>query len=160
MSARRKKHPWVIGDVFLVPLRDGSHCPGQVVGREPDLLNCVAIALFDARGAWSESWEPAADSIFSKLFVSRDALDLGQWPVVGRRASALARPGMPNESLRDVGFVGAKVVGSDIVDEFVNAYFGLMPWDDWYVPDYLDDLLVSPDRKPTDRLVYCGRHPR
>jgi hypothetical protein len=64
----------------------------------------------------------------------------------------------PYERLRAQGFVGAKVRGSAVVEEFVNAFYGLMPWDDWYVPDYLDDFLVSPDKKPDQRLVYSGRH--
>jgi len=64
----------------------------------------------------------------------------------------------PYETLRRSGFIGAKVRGSGIVEEFVNAFYGFAPWDDWYVPDYLDAFLISASKKPTDRLVYSGRH--
>ena len=42
------------GSIFLVPLMDETNCFGQVIGREPDALNSVAIALFDIRGNWDE----------------------------------------------------------------------------------------------------------
>jgi len=45
------------------------------------------------------------------------------------------------------------VIGSAIVNEFLNAYYALQPWDDWKDPHYLDSLLVSPDKKPT-KLLY------
>ncbi|MDZ4047547.1 MAG: Imm26 family immunity protein, partial [Pseudoxanthomonas sp.] len=133
MGARGKKHPWSVGDVFLVPLKDGSHCPGQIVGREPGLFDCAAIALFDRRGTWNESTELGIDDVFSKLFVSRDFLDSGQWPVVHHRPAVLSGQDLPNEELRASRYVGAKVRGSEIVQEFVDAFYGLMPWDDWYI---------------------------
>jgi hypothetical protein len=32
--------------------------------------------------------------------------------------------------------------------EFAEAFRGLIPWDDWADPNYLDKLLISPDLKP------------
>jgi hypothetical protein len=55
------------------------------------------------------------------------------------------------------GFVGASVHGSGILNEFVNAFYGLTPWDDWHDPYYLDHLLVSPEKKPVQRLVYKSK---
>ena len=44
--ARKKKQPWKIGDVFLVPLLDtGRFCIGQVIGQEPKAMNSVTISL-------------------------------------------------------------------------------------------------------------------
>jgi hypothetical protein len=63
---------------------------------------------------------------------------------------------LPYESLRNKGFVGAKVVGSKNVNELLNAYYGLSPWDDWKDPTYLDKLLISPEKKPTT-VKYKGR---
>ena len=154
---------WDIGSIFLIPLKDGSSCPGQVVGRERDVLNSATVAIFDSRGAWEASGTMPAlneEDIFSKLFVSKHSLDSGHWKVIGKGDVVIEKSQFPNESARMSGFVGAKVNGSDIVDEFVNAYYGLVAWDDWYVPDFLDDLLVSPEKKPVHRLTYSGRHPR
>lgn len=159
--ASKKKQVWSIGDIFVVPLKDGSECLGQVVGREPSVLNSVAIALFDAKGRWSQGEAlPPLDmpNVFSALLATRDLLDSGRWIVLGKKAVGLAPEQRPYENLRESGFIGAKVRGSANVEEFVNAYYGLMPWDDWYVPNYLDDFLVSPDKKPHERLVFSGRH--
>lgn len=31
--SRKKKQKWVVGNVFLLPLKDGDSCLGQVIGR-------------------------------------------------------------------------------------------------------------------------------
>lgn len=158
----RGKQVWDVGSVFLLPLDDGDSCVGQIIGREASVLNSVAIALFDFKGDWSCGDIPALrmEGIFSALFVTRDLLDSGRWKVVEHRDVMGVAEARPFESLRGNGFIGAKVRGSGVVEEFANAFYGLAPWDDWYVPDYLDGFLLSADKKPDDRLVYSGRHQR
>lgn len=161
--AKKKKQAWVVGSVFLLPLKDGESCLGQVIGREPGLLNCVAIALFDCKKAWAVGEDFPALSIelaFSAIYVTRDLLDSGRWAVIDDQGVGISEEMKPYEHLRDRGFIGAKVRGSANVEEFANAFYGLMSWDDWYVPDYLDAFLLSADKKPIERLVYSGRHPR
>ena len=159
--ARRKTQKWTKGSIFLVPLMDETNCLGQVVGREPDALNSVAIALFDIRGNWEEEEDVPAlgkEAVFSLVLVTRDLLDSGRWRVLGERASGILGERRPYEDLRAIGFVGAKIRGSGLVEELANAFYGLAPWDDWYLPDYLDGFLISSDRKPVHRLVFSGRH--
>jgi hypothetical protein len=159
--SKKKKQAWAVGSVFLLPLKDGESCIGQVIGREPGLLNSVAIALFDCKGNWAtEDNFPklTADLIFSAIYVTRDLLDSGRWIVVSDQTVGLSAEEKPYEHLRRSGFIGAKVRGSANVEEFANAFYGLMPWDDWYVPDYLDDFLLAIAKKPIDRIVYSGRH--
>ena len=91
--------------------------------------------------------------MFSVLFVTRDLLDDGVWRVIAKRPVAIPRSQLPYESLRQNGYVGAEVNGSGIVNEFLDAFYGLGPWDDWHDPTYLDQLLVSPEKKPS-RLVF------
>ena len=45
----RRRQQWEIGDVFTVPTLDGQLALGQIVGREPSVLNSVTVALFDQR---------------------------------------------------------------------------------------------------------------
>lgn len=40
-----------------------------------------------------------------------------------------------------------------IVRQFLNAAFGLAPWDDWKDPSYLDSLLLDPATRPA-KVVY------
>ena len=44
--------------------------------------------------------------------------------------------------------MGAKVVGSANVGALCDAFYGLARWDDWKDPEYLDKLLLSPEKKP------------
>ncbi|MGN6224843.1 hypothetical protein [Pseudoxanthomonas sp.] len=159
--ARRRIQKWSEGSIFLVPLMDETNCLGQVIGHEPDALNSVAIALFDIRGHWDEEKDVpilGKEAVFSLVLVTRELLDSGHWRVLGERASDMPGEMRPYERLRATGFIGAKIRGSGIVEEFANAFYGLAPWDDWYIPDYLDGFLISPDKKPVGRLVFSGRH--
>jgi hypothetical protein len=150
---------WKVGSIFIIPLFDGSCCVAQVVGREREILNSVTIALFDVRQEYTSNHVPELrpDQVFSVLLATKDLLDYGRWRVLPGEMRPLEEVN-PYEHLRSNGFIGANVKGSAIVENFVNAFYGLEPWDDWYLPGYLDDFLISPDKKPVDRLRYCGRH--
>lgn len=156
-----KKRRWDAGSVFLIPLKDGTDCVGQVIDREKSVLNSVAIAIFDLRGGWSSGQEIppfCAEDVFSTILATKDLLDSGRWAVLDRETIKISDDMKPYEDLRSDGFIGARVYGSGVVEEFVNAFYGLAPWDDWYVPDFLDGMLISPDKKPIKRLYYSGRH--
>ncbi|MCD9033824.1 immunity 26/phosphotriesterase HocA family protein [Luteimonas sp. Y-2-2-4F] len=156
-----KKKRWDVGSVFLVPLKDKTECVGQVIGREKSVLNSVAIALFDLKGNWSSSQKIPplrAEDIFSTVLATKDLLDSGRWVALDKEAIRITDNMKPYESLRDGGFIGARVHGSGVVEEFANAFYGLTAWDDWYIPDFLDGMLISPDKKPIERLSFSGRH--
>jgi hypothetical protein len=159
MRTRKGDVLWSAGSVFLVPLRDGTHCPGLVIAAEPSALNSVSIALFDQKDDWVGTTPTLnIDRIFSLLLVTRDLLDSGRWPIISRQAECDLLDRDPYERIRREGFIGAKVRGSANVEEFANAFYGLLPWDDWYLPNYLDEFLLTPEKKPIDRLVFSGRH--
>lgn len=143
-----KRQKWGPGDLFAVPLLDGSFLLGQVLAHEPQAMNGVSCALFDQRFNNNNAPRPAIDAIFSILLVTRDLLDRGVWQIVGNSPIDVPRSAFPFENLRPAGFVGATIRGSRIVNEFANAFCGLHPWDDWANPDYLDGLLISPAKKP------------
>ena len=152
----RRRQAWSVGSVFTVALKDGQHALGQVISYEPEVLNSVGVALFDSRVPTREDalvGEPALANAFAILFATRDLLDSGVWQVSGDRAVAIPKRLFPYEHLRATGFIGARVIGSGIITEFLNAFYALAPWDDWHDPQYLDRLLLSPAKKP-QRLVY------
>jgi hypothetical protein len=153
---KRKRQSWNVGDVFLVKILD-KRVVGQIVGHESEVLNSVSCAFFDIRVGDEEEvpkiTDLPIDKVFSVIFATRDLLDSGAWRVVNHARVAVPQDRYPFEDLRDVGFIGAIVYGSAIVNEFLNAFYGLMPWDDWKNPDYLDHLLISRDKKPKT-LVY------
>lgn len=154
--AKREKQKWAVGDVFLVETVDGLAAVGQIVGQEKSVLNSVSCAFFDVRINAAHEVTAISDldasQIFSVLFVTKDLLDEGVWRVVGNRPVDILVWQKPYEQLRKNDWVGAKVIGSNIVTEFINAFYALVPWDDWKNPAYLDQLLVSPGKKPKQLL--------
>ncbi len=153
---RKKQVPRVArGDVFLVPLLDDTFAVGQILGVECDAFHAPACALFDLTTEQPkvESCPLTVDHLVASLFVTPDLLAMGVWPVVATSEVRLPASIYPYESTRKHGFVGAVVEGSAIVQEFMNAFHALAPWDAWHDPNFLDSLLISPSRKPT-RLMY------
>jgi hypothetical protein len=152
----RKKQSWTSGDMFAVELRDGTFAAGQIIGREAQVLNSVTIALFDQRFNTRDdvlACDVGQARACAILFATRDLLDAGRWYVVGRRPIEIPTTRFPYEHTRASGYVGAKVTGAGILFRFVEAYFGLAPWDDFKDPTYLDRLLVAPEKKPRTVLL-------
>jgi hypothetical protein len=113
----------------------------------------VTCAFYDAKAPSSNADPlPHCDSkqLVACLFTTHDLLDNGTWPVIGFSDPTMPPQFLPFEDTRERGWVGAKVYGSGIVMEFLNAYFGLAMWDDWADPSYLDKLLIHPSKKPAN----------
>ncbi len=149
--AKRKKQKWGVGDIFLVPLADGTFSLGQVIGQEKEALNS-AVCIFSATKVLSPEDNAIInldlDSVVSALFVTPDLLHSGDWPVVANSVSVPVEEYFDMSALKAGGFVGTKIVGSGIVIKLMEACFGLYPWNGFFEPDYLDQLLLSPDKKP------------
>lgn len=148
---KKKNQRWAVGDLFHIPLSDGTFSVGQVVGIEPEAMNSAVCAFF------SIQYKPAPlelkkafteHDLISVLFVTRDLLDSGVWHVFSSSTALPTTPYLDISRLRMTGFVGVKIIGAGIVTMFMEAYFGLYPWNGFYEPDYLDRLLVSPAKKP------------
>jgi hypothetical protein len=153
--ARVRKQPWKAGDYFSIPLEDKSFGIGQVISREAGAMMKPPIcAIFRRRSNFEPPIVPpdlSDDDVVAVLFVTPDLLDGGVWRVFSEGEPLDARTYFPDieaRRKRDGGFIGVDIVGSGIVRELLNAYFALSPWDNFYEPDFLDKLLVSPDRKP------------
>lgn len=151
--ARQK---WKVGDIFLLPRKDGMFILGQIVGQERQVLNSVSVAIYatpclgedDARQL---ELDPSA--LISTVFTTRDLLDNGTWKVVRCLPVTMPSGLLPYEHLRASGYVGARIYGSANVTKLANAYFALEPWDGFFEPDYLDKMLVSLTRKPKHLLL-------
>lgn len=145
--AKRRKQSWKVGDVVLIPQQDGGASPAQLIDHVME--NVVGIALYEVR-ATKEETIPELTSLppIAVLLTTRDLLDEGVWQVVGDQEIGVDVDARPYERFRAARWVGAKVRGSGIVRQFLDAVFGLAPWDDWADPNYLDALLLDPSRRP------------
>jgi hypothetical protein len=153
---KRQKQTWEAGDFFMIPLNDGTFSLGQVVSLEPGALNSLVATFYDARCS-SQDADPSAlqkeATLLAVLFVTRDLLDSGHWKVFGNARPPDVRQYLNVEASRKRGYINARITGSGIVQQFLNACHCLEPWNQFHKPDYLDHLLVSPDRKPAKLLM-------
>jgi len=149
MAKEENKQHWKPGDVFIVEQRDGVCSVGQVL--DIMMKNVVSCAFFDVRvscTAVAGPFELGSDRLIAALSVSREQLDFAKWIIVDAQNILLDRSAWPNENCRDQEWVGSIVYDAAIAEELLDAYNGLVPWDDWHDPEYLDKLLADPDRKP------------
>jgi hypothetical protein len=157
MTKAKKTQSWAPGTLFAIPQRDGVCSIGQVI--DIVMTNVVSCAFFDLRLPCNTTIgqvELSISKLIAVLSVTREKLDFGGWTVVGHQDVNIDRALWPNEEFRGQQWVGAKVYDASIAEELLDAYNGLVAWDDWHDPEYLDKLLASPDRKPK-HLLYKKR---
>ena len=126
----------------------------EVLSVEPDALNSVGCVLLAAT-VGPDGLSGGATPIAAFL-VTPDLLASGFWPVKTKAPVLLEREDWPYEVYRPVHWVGVKVTGSGIAQEFLAAFHCLAPWDNWHDPEYLDSLLLPGVRRPDG--VVLGKH--
>lgn len=142
------KQRWQQGDVFTVPLLDGTFGVGQVLGMMMENILLVALAA-RREPAGSPTLPLGRADVMSTLATWRDPLDTGRWKVVGSQGILFPQKEWPNEQFRERNWVGAKHYNTALVEGFLNAFHALAPWDAWHDPQYLDKLLLAPELKPS-----------
>lgn len=151
----RRKQRWSAGDVFTIPLIDGSFSVGQVVTPAPGALNSVVCTFSSKRllEKISPIDAPDVSSVIAIRFVSRDLLDSWRWEVSGYASNTWAAQRIDFQALERKGFVGVEITGSANIVSLMNAFHGLAPWNKFYDPLYLDKLLLSPELKPAKVML-------
>lgn len=150
-----KRQKWQAGDKFLVPLKDGTFAQGQVVTAAMEAMNsalCVfSLARYNEKPLFLHA--PKLEDSIAVLFVTRAWLDSGRRQVVGNEPNVWCADYINFDKLEEKGFVGAKIIGSAIVGNLLNAFHCLEPWNDFHDPRFLDGLLLSPNLKPASVLL-------
>src|SRR5262245_45253421 len=128
-----------VGDVFRVTLSDGRHTYGQVLSTTPALMNSATMAFFDSA---YNSTLPALENlalgrahVVTLQHVTRDLFNGGYWSRVGNREPEL------DAALHPIRGVGARIIGSRIIADFLDAYHGLRSWTEMHDPNYYTKLL-------------------
>ncbi|MFT3769640.1 MAG: RHS repeat-associated core domain-containing protein [Minicystis sp.] len=135
----RKRTKFRVGDLFAVPLKDGTWGLGHVVAA--DLAICCLV--FAARAASTDALravlddalrEPIGAAVITDFTIAR-----GTWPVIGHRA-----PHYPDLRLPKLSGEGASSYTDGVLAEFLEAYHGLRPWNEWpEVATWYRDILLS-----------------
>jgi hypothetical protein len=152
---RRRAVPYSIGDVFGIPLLNGRLGLGQYVA-DGGAFGEAVCALADTTVASSDPVTAfPLGRVVSLVPVTREALKFGDWPVLAHYPAL--DPGSFDVWKAWVAqkWLRVDVHNSLIVEDFMNAYHGLAPWDMYFDPEYFDRMLISETVKP-DNLVYKG----
>jgi hypothetical protein len=149
----KKKTVWKNGDIFQIELKDGSNVFGQVLDLQ--MKNVVRCAFFNEKSDsdYVQDKNCQLENLISLIATTREQLDYGVWKIVGYKEVDIPIENFPNESFRVNRWIGAKHYDASIVEEFLDAFYALVPWDDWADPNYLDKLLVDPSKKPRNVIL-------
>jgi len=151
--ARQKKQVWKEGDVFFVPLKDKSWGVGQVIDlMMPNVIRCLFFELKFQNIPDAIDVSDLIGHEISCVAVTREQIDYGVWKVGQNLPIEIERSSLPNEQFRRTGWVGSKIYDAALAEDFLDSFFGLLPWDDWYDPNFLDEFLLSSNKKPKNLL--------
>jgi hypothetical protein len=131
---------WDQADIFALPLLDGGEGFGQVIAPEDG----GALILLTLRtGARADVVAPIrGPDVVAILRTTATPLDDGTWPVVGLESLPF------EQSALDPSRGPADPVDPAVVEAFLNACHGLLPWD--YFPDKIlfDTILAKGVERP------------
>lgn len=153
--SKKKKKKWRFGDVFLVPLKNGKYGIGQVLDLQ--MPNIVRIVLFNEVTNSLEDFNLeqscSIKNLISLVASSREQLDYDIWQLMGNKCIEVSKKDFPNEEFRRKNWIGAKHYDAALIEDFLNSFHALLPWDDWFNPNYLDEFLIDLSKKPIN-LIY------
>lgn len=152
--ARRKKAVWNCGDVFAVPLDNGKYAIGQTLIQ--NLKNIVSISLYNE--TIDSINEPdlkalcKAENLKSLIDVTIEQLTYRVWKILGSKTIGIPQNDFPNEKFRKTKWVGLITYDAALAEDFLNAFYALKPWDNWYNPNFLDEFLFEKSKKTTNLI--------
>jgi hypothetical protein len=153
---RRKRIKWDYGDVFAVPLVDGTF--GLVQTIDHWLPHWIYTAITDGR---IDSL-PAADAtaqpgkLISLLAVDDDPFDFGGFSRMGHTSPMARKSDFSNESFAERGYVGAESYTGSVVAGLLSAWHKLAPWNICKDEMFFDKLLIAGLKRPTNVLLKIG----
>jgi hypothetical protein len=125
-----KKVKAQIGDLFAVPRLDGKYVVGQILYEWLPKTVCVAIFDFVI-----DDFNCDTSAIINKPTllalpsVAIHEINKGYWTKVGTSTLLADFKSADFYQFVDKNFIGAAWHSGEIVENFVNAYYGLSTWD-------------------------------
>lgn len=143
-----KNAKWKKSCLFLIPLENGQKSVGQILDVPRGAMGAVLCGFFLGAAARNQKVEVGRNLLISVLFITPDYLDSGRWEILGAGQAIPADEFIDIKQLAAKDFVGMKVYGAGIAEKFINACYGLYPWNGFYREDYLDNLLLAGVSRP------------
>lgn len=153
---RRKRVSWEHGDLFAVPLADGSF--GIVQAIDHWMPHWVYTAVTDCRAVSppTDLRSVEAARVISLLAISDREFDFGAFPRVGHASLLARRKDFGNERFAKKGYIGASSYTGGILAAFLSAWHGAAPWNAYKDPAYFDQLLAAGVTRPSQVVISDG----
>jgi hypothetical protein len=152
---RFKRSRWKPGNVYALPLVDGSFGVAQAIVASPGMAGILNVALFDYRYPSLSDCRTTVERnrVIALLATWRAEMNGGYWALVGWFEPCVAEMEFPNLQLgRDAP--GHIHHSGGVLENLVSAYHGLLPWNTNSQEDYYDILLAPGVKRPkTARLL-------
>lgn len=149
-----KRSRWKPGNVYALPLTDGSFGIAQAIVASPGLPGVINVAVFDDRyPTLAECRNTVArERLIALLGTWRAEMNGGWWALVEWAEPCVRADEFPNLQLKSL--VGHTHHSGGVIENLVSAYHGLLPWNANYREDYYDVLLAPGVQRPkTARIL-------
>lgn len=147
---RPKPKSWNTGDVFFVPLCDGSFTFGQVLNKN----QCTCV-VYEFRSLIPQSITQANFSGLKPISIlhlsNGDFLNNGHWGILFNEKPTLNPDSGHGGKMNEIGSVS---YGScKALTDLAEAYWGLTPWNTLYKEDYYDKMLLKNVSRPKTAMI-------
>lgn len=140
------KQNWNAGDVFSIVASEQALAKGTVLLRPDDMRSqaLVGISVLDAK----IDQQTNENDFIAVLFITNENLNSGRWPILDRIEPIDISTYVDLAEIRKNGWIGVRVIGGGIVEEFAEACIGELPWDSYADPEYFSKLMLPSAQKP------------
>ncbi|OIK10670.1 Imm26 family immunity protein [Bacillus sp. MUM 13] len=145
-----KKQKWKVGDIFQIPLENGTYAFGQVVWKSYTQPVC---GLFDINKTNVPTLEEIMNYPFiSVLSLTPSSLDNHRWKVLGNMQVKIQMEDVPRK-FNGTPCAGAMSFTDGILEDLANAFYGVTPWNVSAEEDYFDRILLPTVKRPSTAKV-------
>lgn len=136
---RPKKQNWKVGDVFSIPLSDGSYGFGQILDEQYKIG--ISCALFELKSPTMDKpvKEICGTKVISVLHTTANLLNNFHWRVFGNFNPVTKGS---SGSSGEVNAVGSSSYSPNVLGHLLEAYYGLAPWNSMKDENYYDKMLL------------------
>jgi hypothetical protein len=145
---------WDQADFFAVPLLDGGHGLGQIVAVADCPPDAAFCALTLRRATPGETPVPLTlPEITAIVFVRTAHLASGTWPLLGfdtlPTTETLVSFRLTQRAWKLAENPATLVADPALIEAFVNACHGLLPWDHFPDTQIFDRILAHKGQRPS-----------
>ncbi|MBS1511610.1 MAG: hypothetical protein JST86_12260 [Bacteroidetes bacterium] len=146
---RPKPKEWKPGDVFSIPLLNGTFAYGQVLDKK--YCTCALFNLQSDNSTLAEEHFNILKPISILHLSNGDLLNNGHWNILYNQPVTLNPDSGSGGRWGDIGSLSYGQCGA--MTDLANAYWGLKPWNVMYREDYYDQLLLKGLSRPNTAHV-------